>query len=281
MMNSLKHSKNNFTSAATFFVFSFLMLGCSKEEKSDIYVAKVNESILTEEQVRLALSDERNKGKYRSEYIHDWIETEVLFQEALKNGTLDEKEFNAILERSKKQLAAAMLINKVLDENKIELTDDEVQKYFERDKEDFKLVDDAFRLNIVRFGNFDKAVKFRSILMETDWNKAINAYRGDQSILSNEAYRLLYQYQIHPLDLLRIVNNLQPGEVSIVLETEPMKFTVVQLVEKLNKGITPPLDAVKNEVIERLLVIKRKEFIRNYIDKLIADHNLEIKRYSE
>ncbi|MEW6701307.1 MAG: peptidyl-prolyl cis-trans isomerase [Bacteroidota bacterium] len=281
MMNSQKYSKNNFTNAAVFFVFSLLILGCSKEKKQDTYVAKVNESILTEEQVRLALSDDKNKGKYRSEYIHDWIETEVLFQEAMKNGTLDKKEFDAIIERSKKQLAAAMLINKVLDKNRIELTDDDVQKYFERDKEDFKLVDDAFRLNIIRFDNFDKAVKFRSILIETGWDKASNAYRNDKSILSNEASRLLYQYQIQPHDLLRVVNNLQQGEVSIVLETEPMKFTVVQLVEKLNKGVTPQLDDVKNEVIERLLVIKRKEFIRNYIDKLVADHNLEIKRYSE
>jgi hypothetical protein len=80
---------------------------------------------------------------------------------------------------------------------------------------------------------------------------------------------------------LRSVNGLQVDEVSLVIETEPAKFGVVQLTEKLDKDMIPSYDDAKEEVKERLLIIKRKDFLRTYIDKLIADHNLEIKRYSE
>jgi hypothetical protein len=92
---------------------------------------------------------------------------------------------------------------------------------------------------------------------------------------------MLLKYQIQPTTLLRVITTLGVNEVSVVLETEPMKFAVVQLLERLGKDLIPPLDMVKNEVKERLLVIKRSQFMKEYIDKLIADHNLEIERYSE
>jgi len=66
-----------------------------------------------------------------------------------------------------------------------------------------------------------------------------------------------------------------------VMETEPGKFAVVQLIDRLNRDIIPPLSVVREEVKARSSVIKKREIIKKYIDKLIADHNLEIKRYSE
>ena len=81
--------------------------------------------------------------------------------------------------------------------------------------------------------------------------------------------------------MLRVITTLYVNEVSVVLETEPMKFTVVQLLEKVGKDFIPPLDMVKDNVKERLLIIKRNQYIKEYIDKLIEDHNLEIERYSE
>ncbi|MHB8905843.1 MAG: hypothetical protein ACYC6D_06945, partial [Melioribacteraceae bacterium] len=137
------------------------------------------------------------------------------------------------------------------------------------------------RLNIVYFSDFNKAVEFRNMVMETNWNSSLNKYRTEPSILSNESGELLYRYQLQPLSLLRSLNGLQKDEVSLVIETEPSKFAVVQLIEILNKDMILSFDDAKEEVKERLTMIKRKDFLRLYIDKLIADHNLEIKRYSE
>jgi hypothetical protein len=58
-------------------------------------------------------------------------------------------------------------------------------------------------------------------------------------------------------------------------------FTVVQLIEKLDRDSVPSFDVVKNEVYNRLVMIKNKEYVKQYIDKLISSHNLEIERYSE
>jgi len=41
-------------------------------------------------------------------------------------------------------------------------------------KEEFKLDDDAYLINKIEIGNFDKAVEFRNKLLESDWSKAEN-----------------------------------------------------------------------------------------------------------
>ena len=71
---------------------------------------------------------------------------------------------------------------------------------------------------------------------------------------------------------------MMPGEISVVIETEENKFAVMQLEEKFNKGIIPPFEVIKEKVKERYQVIKNKEFIQNYIEELISDYDVEIKR---
>ena len=281
MKNSVKLLSSNNYYFIIIFAFALTQVGCSKEEKPAKYIAKVNKSVLTEDDVKSALSEERNKGIYREEYINNWIQTEILFQEAADEGLLNGKEYKSLLDRTKKELGSVLFIRKIVEENKIEPTDDEIKKYYDNNKDDFKLADEAYKINEVQFNDYNKAVEFRNSLLETEWNRALNQYRNNQSIVELKSQNLLLKYQIQPAALFRIITSLDVNEVSVVLETEPMKFTVVQLLERYGKDFVPPLDIVKSEAKERLLIVKRNQFVKEYINKLIADHNLEIERYSE
>lgn len=281
MTNLAKRSNRQIN--LTFFL-CFILLGalrCSEDEKSEKFVAKVDDAVLTEEQINSALSDKRNDGKLRSEFIQNWIEREILFKEAAKDGILEEKEFNLIIDQSRKELATSMFINKLMDQGNNEVSDSEILQYFESNKDDFKLKDDLFRVNIACFDNFDNAVKFRNTVVETSWKNALFSSQNDSLISAVKPDRFIYRYQLYPLNFVRGVSSLQKDEVSLVIETEPDKFAVVQLIEKLDKDIIAPLEVVKEDVKARILMIKKKEILKKYIDKLIADHNPEIKRYSE
>ncbi len=280
-MNLKKLLSKILISIAAVVCFLFLAAACSKKEKSNSIVAKVNDSILTEDDLNVALSQERNSGKYREEYIQNWIEKEVLSQQASKKGIQDDAQFKFIADQNKKELTVAMFINKILDENNIEITDDEIKSYFESNKEDFRLTDNAYLLNRIYFNNFDKAVQFRNNVLNTDWNRALNVFNSEQSLVESSLQKLYFQYQIQPITLLRIVNNLEDSETSIILETEPMKYAIVQLISKYDNNSIPPIEVIKERVKERLTIIKKKEFLKNYIDKLIAEHNTEVVRYSE
>lgn len=266
-------------------IWSFLLIlgliSCSQGNKSNKYVAKINNEILTEEQLKSALSDEQNKGKYREEYIQNWIKTEILFQEAQKKGIVDDNQFKSYLERSKKELAVSLLLKKLSEENKIEMTDEDINKYYDDHKEEFKLDDDVYLINIIEISSFEKAVEFRNKLIESDWSRAENSIKNNPAVLSKETMRVYYRYQVQPVSLLRAVSNLDINEVSVVIETEPSKFSVVQMISRYSANSIPPLNVVKDEITARLSAIKEKDFLKDYIDKLITDHNPEIVRYSE
>lgn len=265
-------------------IFVFLVLivfSCSKEEKKSKEIVRVKDAVLTEDELQNALSEFSNYGKHREEYINEWIEQQILYQEAVNEGIIYERDFNAILERSKKKLASALLIEKVIKENEYVPGDDELKSYFEEFKDDFKLDSDSYRLNIAYFNNAEKAVQFRSVLIESDWNRALTAYRMEKNLVGAVSSELFTDYQLQPVNLQKAVSALLPGEISIVLETEPMKFVVVQLLEKLGKGFTPQFENVTDKVKDRFMIIRDKNFIRKYINKLIEDHNIEIKRYNE
>ena len=278
MMSLAKRSNNKIV--YLFVAALFLTVGCSKEQKTDKYIAKVDDAYLSKSMVDSSLSDEANSAKGKDEFINDWIETEILYQEAVKDGLTKEKEFTSLLERSKKELAATLFLKKNIGESNLEPTDDEIQKYFDEKKDDFRLTDDLFKMNMAIFSEYERAIQFRSKLLETNWLTAENIFRTDKSIQLKENI-VCYRSELQPVVLSRVVSSLLPNETSIVLETEPGKYAVIYLLEKDLKDSLPPLEVVKTEAKNRLTILKKKEFVRNYINKLISDHNLEIERYSE
>jgi len=180
-----------------------------------------------------------------------------------------------------KRISRFIASEKIVGRYKIEMTDEDVNKYYEDHKEEFKLADDVYLINVIEISSFDKAVEFRNKLIESDWSKAESNIKNDPAVLSKEMMRVYYRYQVQPVSLLRAVSNLDVNEVSVVVETEPSKFCIVQMIAGYAANSIPPLNVVKDEITARLSAIKEKDFLKDYIDKLITDHNPEIVRYSE
>ena len=278
MMSLAKHSNHKI-----FLTFAFALIAsisCSDEQKTDKYIAKVDDVVLTKSMMDSSLADGANSAKGKDEFINDWIETEILFKEAAKEGLTKEKKYISLLERSKKELAASLLIDKFLSETKFEPGEDEIKKYYDDKKDDFRLTDDLFKMNIAYFSEYDKAIQFRNKLLETNWMTIENISRMDKSILI-EKNKTVHRSELQPVVFSRVVSSMLPNEISIVLETQPGNYAVVQVLERYPKESLPPFELVKEEAKIRLTVLKKKEYVGNYINKLISDHNLEIERYSE
>lgn len=271
------HSNNKLI----FVLILLLLVSCEEEVKKSKEVVRINDAVLTEDDLQNELSNASNYGKHREEYINEWIEMQILYQEAVKEGIINESRYKTIIENSKRKLASAFLIEKIISDNNYEPGTDELKKYYEEFIDEFRLDNDSYKLNAAYFSNYETAKKFRSVLIESDWNKALSAYRTERSLLESNSSEIYSEYQLQPISIQKIVSVLMPGEISIVVETEPMKFAVVQLLEKLNKGNTPQFETIVNQVKERFKIVKNRTLIKQYIDQLIEDHNIEIKRYNE
>ncbi|MBS3945840.1 MAG: hypothetical protein KGZ42_10105 [Melioribacter sp.] len=262
-------------------ISTLIFVSCSDEDRTSRHLVKVGDSVLTEENLENALGDFSNQSKLREEFINDWVEKEILYKEARDNGILDSDEFNRILENSRKELAAAFVINKYLEENKYEPGSDELKAFYEKYKQDFIFTEDYFKINTAYFNNIETAVRFRKLLVESDWKKTLNSFRGGETIINEQSALLIPAHKFASVTQYKIVTNLLPNEVSIVLQEEPQKFAIVQLIEKFDKGTLPSFDMITEIVKDRFMILKNKELVRRYLNKLIDDHNIDIKRYTE
>ena len=276
MTNSQKHLKKTNYFIAFFCVLSIIG-GCSKEKGNKNFIARVNNKYLTQKEFDSFASSEGEKNFYREEIIRNWIKQEVLYQEAEKKGVLKDDNFNDLLQNEKRELAVSFLIRKYYDSDKPKYEQKDIEDYYNKHQNEFQLFYDAYYINLIDFNNEDDAVKFRSLLMESDWNKALNVFKNDSSVLNVKTAVLLNESQIYPVALLRIVTDLNPMEVSIVLNYLPGHYAVVQELQSFTKGTILPFDVSKNEAEKRLVSQLKDDNLKSYIKDLYSNNNIEIK----
>ena len=273
-MKNYSQINNNFI----FILFiSVILAGCSKEHEKKEYVARVNNKFLTQEELNNMQMTPGNKNFYKDEIIRNWINNELLYQKAIKEGITDDGHYKRLMDESRKELAVTLLLNQVYLKEKEKIDSKQIEDFYENNKNDFKAFYDGYIINLINFNNEDKAIKFRSTLLETDWNRAINAFKGDTSITNATPNKLYYDYQLQPASLSRIVKELNPNEVSIIFSNGQNDFSIVQLVNKVPQDSLLPLEYIRDEVENRIMANKKDEFIRNYIKELYSENDIEVK----
>ena len=260
----------------TSFIFALLLLtGCSKEKPSVEYVAKVNDVYLYKKD--FTFSPDTNLA-YRNEFIHNWVNTELLAQEAKKNDLEKSDEFLELSKKAEKEILKSLWLKKYLAENIKPVTSKELEFYYNSKPETFKLLQDAVILNRVYLTQYDRAIQFRSALLESDWNKTLKAFANDSSLKSSSNAELVSNYQIEAGNLLNIINELQPNEVSLVVPVQKNLFTVVQVLQKLYKEEVPPFVSIKKEVEKTFLDEKQKQMIEEHLKELYTQNDIDIKK---
>lgn len=233
-------------------------------------------SYLTDDAISAEADTLNLEPSRRNEYILNWVEMELLYKEALDNGLEDDKDYKKSLEDTKRALAKSYMLNKIIESANLSVSDKELEDYYNSNKSDFHINIDAYNYNYIIFNDERKALLFRNTLVESDWNRSLNVFRGDESIVSEESNIFHFEYQLYPLAAQRALKYLYPNETSIVLNLSPGEYAIFQLIQKYEKGTTPEFSAIKDEVKERYLMLQRNRFIKNYIKNLYSKYDVEI-----
>lgn len=256
------------------FIFSFFF-GCKEEKQNENVIAKVNNETLTEEE--LAAAADSSFNFYREEFIRNWINSQLLYQEAVDEGILNDEAFNSSIEEAKKNLAVSLLLQKKYKDFNVPEADSDLEEYFNSKKDEFIISEAAYLLNKIEFNDEAKAVQFRNLVFQDDWKTALTIFSGDSSILNHKEKFLQYEYEIKPGEFSRLVREMYPGETSIILISPKESFLLFHLNEKYEKGTIPSYEAIKDEVRKSYRAEKKKEFIEQYINELYSNNDIEVK----
>lgn len=259
-----------------------ILTGCSKEPQSTDYVVKVNNSYLRETDLKEMMDSSAgiiasNGILYREEIIRNWIDKELLYQQAVKEKITNRKDFQTIIDESKKNLAVALFIKQISDKRDVVINAADLENFFNEKKEEFRLTKNAYLFNMKSFNNQAEAINFRSLVIQSDWNSAAKRVEKESLLFTQKSPILTEEDEIYPITLKNLLRELYPREVSIVIETASSVFTVVQVINKFNEGTIPPFELIRDKVEKRFAAIEKQKYLNEYIKTLYAESNIEIK----
>lgn len=255
-----------------------LIYSCEEKLEEKDYVARVGDSFLTENELEEIMLDDKNSNYYRDEFVRKWIDEKILFKEAAKAEIQKDSVYLKLVDLQKEKFAISLYLDQVINQQNFTVNENDIKEYFGNYRDDFQVNNDVVIINKAVFVDETFAEKFRSILVDSDWQRASNVFRNDETVSSVETGIMIEYHKLQPRKLQRIVQNLLPTEVSIVVNTEQNVFVIVQLVAKLKKGTIPELDDIYDQVSKRYLIWERNKFIRNFIRDLRKKYMVEIKR---
>jgi hypothetical protein len=256
---------------------SLFLFSCSKPEKPDSYIARVNDTYLLESELYEMADSQFVSDKFRSAFIKNWVRQEILFQEAVKQGITDSKEFKRAIENSRRQLAASLLLENFSASSQLNVTQAELENYYKENQSSFRLPFNSYFLNRITFSDRESAVMFRTEVIVNSWQTAVENFKDIPQLVSVTSESLIPEQDIYPGRLIRVLEGLYPLEISIVIPDDNGYYTVVQLLEKYSAQSVPPYEAVKNEVERRYKSALTELALENYIDDLYSLSEIEIK----
>jgi len=271
------HSKAVLTKIAVASLLLFSLTGCEKKEDETGYIARVNDSRLTESELS-AVIDTSSAGRAgRDEYIRSWVDEELLFQKAEKAGITGEKEFSLKLNRAKRQMAVAMYLESYFEDAYREPSEEELTLFYSSMKEAFRLNSSAYLFNRATLSNEDGAVMFRERLFNDSWDRVVKTFPKPASILSSQVDVFEYDFETSDFQTQKFLENFSPGEISMIFSARPGEYTILQLKEKYRRNDVPPLSVISSLVIEMYKDAQRKILLKKLMDELYASGDIEIK----
>jgi len=254
-----------------------LFTNCSREEKQKNYLAKVNDSYLTREELASLADTSDLDASAKNTLIKDWIYNEVLYQKAIEEGITETQTFDKVLQSSYRKLAIAMLMKKFYDETEVDYKTSDLLSYYDKNKNYFIRTDDTYLINQAKFKDEVTAIKFRELALESNWEKAKQFFEKNNSVEFIETRNLKTLYEIYPLEVSDAVRYLVPDEISIVIRDKQMSYNVVQLEKKFPAFEQLPFEIIQSEVEKRYVSEQKSKYFDKFLKDLYSNSEIIIK----
>jgi len=257
----------------------FFVLGCIQRGHTEgPVIAKVNDAVITKDDFLRNMdrlpewAKERfatREGKRR--FLEELIKRELLYQEAKRAGLDRDKEFTEKLEEFKKMTLLSMLIRKEIEEKAI-VSDEEVKKYYDDNKEEF-------RTDLVRASHIlvDTEEDAREILKRInngeDFADLARSFSKDSGSASKGGDLGFFGRGKMIPEFEEVAFSLKPGEVSKPLKSR-FGYHIIKVTER-KKGVQLAFDEVRDKIRERLTSERQSELFESLIKRLMEKSKIE------
>ena len=261
-------------------VAALIAPGCSSEKPGTV-AARVGDSVLTLEEATAATDTGAAGGPGRlRQYVASWVNTELLYQEALRLGIADDPAFRARLESLRRRLAAQEVLDLTIYADTTAVPDSVLRAYYRIHPDEFALPERHLKLRLATFRTREGARRFAAAVNGgRGWEGLIDTLAADPKwsveVLSASGAAWYTRSTVFPQELWKVGAALGQGEVSFPVKTGEA-FTVVQLTGEAGEGKPGEFEIVRDEVADRVMVETRRAKLDSLLGTLRTKYNVEM-----
>lgn len=273
--------------AGIIMISAFLIHACSKTDQNETdIIAEVGGKKLTSGMLKGSLPaglTEKDSLEWLRSLTQQWIDQEVLFQNAEKSGLLNEADVKIELERIQKQYIGSLVREKMLNSSFSDLNEIEINEYYQKHLDEFinpRTLYQVCYFHVPELRDAQNIIKeFKGI---SEWQKIVTAY----NLMNEEATDSIGKV-VDDVGLLTILNSKNPKTLSKLKKDQLISFPVVSSEDKpitlilylrdiFQKEQPLPLEFVRKNIENRLVVIHQKEELQHKIDSLKKESTIKI-----
>lgn len=256
--------------------------GCSDDPAETEHVARVGDQVLTEADVSDALQSMETRldsVHARQQIIEQWITDALLYREAQRRNLSGDPAVQRRLREQQQEVLINELTNRLYDSFSPEPSSAEIQRYYERHREQLRLRQPFVRIRYLTTTNINTAREVRTELAELDDSATADSLWAvlvsDHAAYPDEARQLAATY--HPASSLfarqpavqKQLADLDPGETAPVIRNAGDSLAhVLQLISRASAGTVPEQAWVEDEIRRRLVIRTRKQMYAREVQRL-------------
>ena len=257
-----------------------------KAEFSEPALAKVGSTVLLKSEARANIPDlvfQNDSLSAFASYNEDWIEQQIILQEAYRLRVHRQSEVLDRLEQIRNDYIAKATQEYILAElgSEITVTEEEARTYYQENKESFVLEERYIRFRHLRARNLQDAQDARQDLLRgITWEIVLENFSINPDNALRESERF-WPESIAASDfeiLNRYLQLIGQSEISVI-EQIGDEYHFVQLLEERAAGDHPDLEWLIDQIKDWLILEKKRIAFNTYVKNLYlqAQANNEIE----
>jgi len=261
-------------------VLAALFASC-RQQKRETAIARVGDAELTLEEAEAHIDTSRSSSlRLIRDYAVSWVNIELIYQEAKRQGIENSDEFNRQLFDVKRQLANQVFLERNIYTDTVTVDENLLREYYQSHAAEFFVREHTMKLNFISFHTREQASVFAALISRgAFWDDAIEKTVGDtarsSSVVALATEQFYTQRSIFPPELWKVAMALNVRDISFPVKTS-FGYYVVQLLATIRQGEPTQFELVREEVRQRFLIDQRRHRYDELLGTLRKRYNVEI-----
>jgi peptidyl-prolyl cis-trans isomerase C len=228
-------------------------------------IVRVGNAVLTEEAMENLLPEGDGipiTAEEKKRFVQRWIDTEILYQEAMRRGLKEDPRVRARLRSLEQEFLADHLAFLELWE-RTAVSEEEIEEYFRIHENEYRY---EYRVSHILVNTPEEAEEVKEQLKKNSFAWVANRYSIDPVARRGGDLGYLSKGNMIP-ELENVVFGMKPGEVSDIVKSN-FGYHIVMLVGTRESLVTIDLVDIREQILNTLLMDRREKAYRDFLDTL-------------